>query len=78
LGIVKLPKDLTWKHIAGVSLLAGIGFTMSIFITLLAFNNKAIIDTGKIAIIFASTLSAVAGLITLKLVLQPKKINPKD
>ena len=78
LGIVKLPNDLTWKHIAGVSLLAGIGFTMSIFITLLAFNNKAIIDTGKIAIIFASTLSAVAGLITLKLVLQPKKINPKD
>ncbi len=73
MGIAKLPKGLTWKHIAGVSLLAGIGFTMSIFITLLAFDNRAIIDNGKIAIIAASTLSAAAGLITLKLVLKSNK-----
>ena len=73
IGIAKLPKGLTWKHIAGVSLLAGIGFTMSIFITLLAFDDKTIIDIGKIAIIFASTLSAIAGLITLKLVLNKNK-----
>jgi NhaA family Na+:H+ antiporter len=64
-----LPTGLTWKHISGVSLLAGIGFTMSIFITLLAFDDKSLIDAGKIAIIFASTLSAIVGLITLKLVL---------
>jgi NhaA family Na+:H+ antiporter len=54
-------------------LLAGIGFTMSIFITILAFDDKAIIDTGKIAIIFASTISAIAGLITLKFILKPPK-----
>jgi len=73
MGVAKLPTGLNWKHIAGVSLLAGIGFTMSIFITLLAFNDKTIIDIGKIAIIFASTLSAIAGLITLKLVLNKNK-----
>jgi NhaA family Na+:H+ antiporter len=73
IGVAKLPNGLNWKHIAGVSLLAGIGFTMSIFITLLAFDEKAIIDIGKIAIIFASTLSAIAGLITLKLVLNKNK-----
>ena len=73
IGVAKLPTGLTWKHIAGVSLLAGIGFTMSIFITLLAFNDKAMIDSGKMAIIFASTISAIAGLITLKLVLNKNK-----
>ena len=73
IGVAKLPNGLTWKDIAGVSLLAGIGFTMSIFITLLAFDDKTIIDIGKIAIIFASTLSAIAGLITLKLVLNKNK-----
>lgn len=72
-GVAKMPNGLTWKHIAGVGLLAGIGFTMSIFITLLAFEDKAIIDSGKIAIIFASSISAVAGLITLKFILKPKK-----
>lgn len=73
MGVAKLPTGLNWKHIAGVSLLAGIGFTMSIFITLLAFDDKTIIDIGKIATIFASTFSAIAGLITLKLVLNKNK-----
>mgnify|MGYP000393775753 CR=1 FL=1 len=73
IGVAKLPTGLTWKHIAGVSLLAGIGFTMSIFITLLAFDDKAMIDSGKMAIIFASTISAIVGLITLKLVLNKNK-----
>jgi NhaA family Na+:H+ antiporter len=69
-GLTKLPNGLTWKHIMGVSLLAGIGFTISIFITLLAFDDKTIVDTAKIAIIFASTISAIVGLITLKFVLK--------
>ena len=70
IGVTKIPNGLTWKHILGVSLLAGIGFTMSIFITLLAFEDKATIDSAKIAIIFASTLSAIIGLMTLKFVLK--------
>lgn len=73
INLTTVPNGLTWKHIAGVSLLAGIGFTMSIFITLLAFDEKSITDTGKIAIIFASLISAISGLIILKLVLKSKK-----
>lgn len=45
-----LPQDLKWKHIFGAGFLGGIGFTMSIFITLLAFESEQIIDSSKIAI----------------------------
>jgi Na+:H+ antiporter, NhaA family len=47
LGLCKLPEDLNWKAIFGVGLLGGIGFTMSIFITLLAFEDKTIINNGS-------------------------------
>ncbi len=69
-GICALPNDLKWKHIFGAGLLAGIGFTMSIFITLLAFNDQTLISTAKIAIIFASVTACLLGLIILKLVLR--------
>ena len=71
-GICKLPDGLKWKHITGVSLLAGIGFTMSIFISLLAFDNPQYIDQSKIAIIFASTIAAILGLFILKMILRNK------
>ena len=71
-GICKLPEGLKWKHITGVSLLAGIGFTMSIFITLLAFDNPQYIDQSKIAIIFASTIAAILGLFILNIILRNK------
>jgi NhaA family Na+:H+ antiporter len=70
IGICAVPEGLKWKHIAGASLLAGIGFTMSIFITMLAFSDNQQIDSGKIAIIFASLIAATTGLITLKLILR--------
>jgi Na+:H+ antiporter, NhaA family len=69
LGLCTLPQNLRWNNIIGVGLLAGIGFTMSIFITLLAFDNSAIVDTSKIAILTASLLAAVSGFIYLKLTL---------
>ena len=53
-GICKLPTDLNWKAIGGVSLLGGIGFTMSIFITLLAFDNETIINNAKLVILLSS------------------------
>ena len=70
MGICAVPEGLKWKHIAGASLLAGIGFTMSIFITMLAFSDNQQIDSGKIAIIFASLIAATTGLIALKLILR--------
>ena len=68
LGICNLPKDLKWKNILGAGMLGGIGFTMSIFITLLAFKNdgEEIITYSKIAILIASFLSGTIGFLWLK------------
>jgi len=70
LGICSLPKDLKWKNIIGVGFLGGIGFTMSIFITLLAYDDSVLIDRSKIAILIASLFAAIIGFVTLKLSLR--------
>lgn len=72
LGICALPKELKWKNIVGAGMLGGIGFTMSIFITLLAFKNQGeeLITYSKIAILIASFLSGLFGFIWLKLSFQ--------
>ena len=68
LGICTLPNDLKWKTIIGAGMLGGIGFTMSIFITLLAFKNESeeIITYSKIAILIASFIAGTAGFFWLK------------
>lgn len=71
-GVCKLPKDLKWKTIAGAGFLGGIGFTMSIFITLLAYGETELINNSKIAILLASAFAAVAGLLILSLSLKKK------
>lgn len=72
LGICKLPTDLNWKAIGGVSLLGGIGFTMSIFITLLAFDNETIINNAKLVILLSSLVAGILGFVSLKFVLKTK------
>jgi Na+:H+ antiporter, NhaA family len=64
--IASLAEELNWGHLLGVSLLGGIGFTMSIFITNLAFNDAAIITASKMSILLASVCAAVLGLFILK------------
>jgi len=66
LKIATLSQELNRRHILGVSLLGGIGFTMSIFITNLAFDDPAIITASKMSILFASLIAALAGWIILK------------
>jgi NhaA family Na+:H+ antiporter len=66
LGLTQLPKDLDWKKIIGVGCLAGIGFTMSIFITLLAFEDEAIVNNAKFMILIASFISAIIGFLFFK------------
>jgi NhaA family Na+:H+ antiporter len=75
LGICTLPKDLKWKNILGAGMLGGIGFTMSIFITLLAFKNdgEEVITYSKIAILIASFLSGTLGFLWLKLTFKTSK-----
>jgi NhaA family Na+:H+ antiporter len=66
LGLCSLPSDLKWKHIAGVGFLGGIGFTMSIFILLLAFDNESLITNAKIAVLIASAISGLIGFVWLR------------
>lgn len=75
LGICALPGDIKWKHILGVGCLAGIGFTMSIFITLLAFNIEANINIAKIAILFGSLCSGIIGFSWLKFHLRETQVE---
>lgn len=70
IGICKLPNDLNWKKIFGVGLLGGIGFTMSIFITLLAFDDQAIINNSKLVILISSLIAGAIGFFTLKFTLK--------
>jgi NhaA family Na+:H+ antiporter len=58
------PPDLSWRLLAGGSLLAGIGFTMALFIANMAFS-KSMIDSAKLGIFLASVFSAMAGLALL-------------
>jgi NhaA family Na+:H+ antiporter len=68
IGICRLPSDLGWKHVFGAGLLGGIGFTMSIFITNLAFTgDAAAITASKMAILLASVVAGSIGFIWLKL-----------
>jgi NhaA family Na+:H+ antiporter len=67
-GVCSLPADLNWKHILGAGLLGGIGFTMSIFITNLAFaGNAQAINASKIAILAASLTAGTIGFLWLRL-----------
>ena len=65
--LIKVPDDITNQHIVGVSFLAGIGFTMAIFISNLAFAGQpAYIDSAKIGILIGSFISAIIGYIILR------------
>ena len=64
-GIAIRPEDLDWKLLAGGGLLAGIGFTMALFIANLAFS-ASLVDSAKLGIFLASVVSAVAGLVILR------------
>ncbi|MFM7018709.1 Na+/H+ antiporter NhaA [Flavobacterium sp.] len=65
LKLTHLPKDINWNKLLAVGFLGGIGFTMSIFVTLLAFDSTQIINNSKIMILIASLLSGCIGYILL-------------
>jgi NhaA family Na+:H+ antiporter len=68
LGLGQLSKGVQLRHIAGIGLLGGMGFTMSIFITNLGFESEpATLVTAKTAILFASLVAGVAGYLWLRL-----------
>ena len=72
IGWCQLPSDMNWKSVLGVGFLGGIGFTMSIFITLLAFDSPVIINNTKLIIVFSSLIAGVIGFLFLKITLRQK------
>ena len=66
LGLCKLPDELNWRMIVGVGFLGGIGFTMSIFITLLAFDAESTINNAKLVILIGSLIAGGIGFLLLK------------
>ena len=77
LGWVTIPKSMTGLHMVGLSMVAGIGFTVSLFISRLAFDNPSIADESKIGIIVGSLIAAVAGLAILSRTEPPPKYSDK-
>jgi NhaA family Na+:H+ antiporter len=77
-GFCKLPSDLNWKSILAVGFLGGIGFTMSIFITLLAFDNETVINNAKFVILLSSLIAGLIGFFGLKFVLTTAQIEEEE
>lgn len=64
-GLSSLPRGASWTHVFGLSAIAGIGFTVSLFITGLAFDDAALQDEAKLGILVASILAGAIGLLVL-------------
>jgi NhaA family Na+:H+ antiporter len=66
LGFASLPVGVTWRHTYGIGWLAGIGFTMSLFISGLAFGPGPLLSTAKVGILAGSLISGVGGWLILR------------
>ncbi|QZE15585.1 Na+/H+ antiporter NhaA [Halosquirtibacter laminarini] len=69
LKIAELPKSIKWKHMFGVAMLGGLGFTMSLFISNLAYMDVAMLSAAKVGVLVGSTVSGILGYFYLKLTL---------
>ncbi len=65
-GVARLPIGTTWSHIRGLAMLGGIGFTVSLFVTGLAFDDPAMADLAKIGIFAGSAIAGVTGYFLLR------------
>lgn len=74
LKIAKLPSQVTKRHLYGASVLAGVGFTMSLFVSSLSFTDEAVLSTAKMSIMIASVLAAAFGTIIFKFI-KPQNEN---
>jgi len=77
LGVARLPESVSWGQLAGVAMVAGIGFTMSLFIAGLAFPDPEAFRSARLSVIAGSLLSAVAGVVVLMKATHPR-FNPPE
>lgn len=73
LGISALPDNIKWSHILGAGMLGGIGFTMSLFISNLAYDSIILINQAKLGILIGSVVAALLGFVYLKIILKREK-----
>lgn len=66
LGIGRLPAGATWRHMVGLATTAGVGFTVALFVTSLAFDDAVLADAAKVGILAGSILSGVVGYLVLR------------
>jgi NhaA family Na+:H+ antiporter len=74
LGLGKLPARTGWTHIVGLSAVAGIGFTVSLFVTGLAFNDPHLTDLAKVGIFAGSLTAGVIGFLVLMRAKPPSEL----
>jgi NhaA family Na+:H+ antiporter len=77
-GLAVLPEGVGWRHIYGVAWVAGIGFTMSLFIANLAFAEAALLDSAKIGVLVASTIAGAVGFLVLRSTGTPERRAERD
>ena len=73
-GIADLPAGVSWRHVTGAVMLAGIGFTMSLFIAGLAFEGSELLQVAKLGILAASLISGVLGYLWLRALPKPNAV----
>ena len=73
-GLADLPRGVNWKQMVGLGCVAGIGFTMAIFIATLSFPDAATVDLAKLAVLSGSGLAAVLGTVILLLFGRTRKV----
>ena len=73
--LTSLPEGVDFKQVVGIGCLAGLGFTMSIFITNLAFLDPELINAAKFGILIGSIIAGISGYIVLNLALKNKPSN---
>jgi NhaA family Na+:H+ antiporter len=78
LGLLKLPGNLKWVHFMGLGLLGGVGFTMSIFISTLAFSDVIILNHAKLGILIGSFLAGICGYFLLRTTLRKVKEDVEE
>jgi len=80
LGLGSLPEGVTWRSLYGLSVLCGIGFTMSLFISSLAFEESSIntLGTDRLGVLAGTLVSAVWGYVALRMVLPPRPEGSTD
>ena len=77
-GLVPMPKHASWAQVYGVSLVCGVGFTMSLFVSLLAFDPGVAQEHAKVGIFIGSIISGLAGYSLLRILNKREKFQPVD